>query len=76
LGLEAVGRWGNCRSTPKASFYWSKNKNNSTNREIDPRPIWGFFFLGKFFGKFLGEIGGIGGCGGQIRGNQRAADTI
>jgi hypothetical protein len=25
---------------------------------------------------FLGEIGGIGGCGGQIRGNQRAADTI
>ena len=75
LALEAVGRWGNCRSTPKTSFYWSKTTNNSTNREIDPRPIWGYF-LGKKFGKFLGEIGGIGGCGGQIRGNQRAADTI
>jgi hypothetical protein len=39
LALEAVGRWGNCRSTPKTSFYWSKTTNNSTNREIDPRPI-------------------------------------
>jgi hypothetical protein len=39
LALEAVGRWGNFRSTPKKSFYWSKTRKNSTNREIQPMPI-------------------------------------
>jgi hypothetical protein len=63
LALEAVGRWGNCRSTPKTSFYCSKTTNNSTNREIDPRPIWGYFLgkkIWKFFWAKLVELGDVG----------------
>jgi hypothetical protein len=38
---------------------------------------FGAIFWEKILDFFcVGEIGGIGGCGGQIRGNQGALDTI
>ena len=37
---------------------------------------FGAIFWEKNLENFLGENDGIGGCGGQIRGNQGALDTI
>ena len=49
--------WRDDRSTPKTTDLWIKTTNNATNPEIQIRAI----FWEKILGKFLGEIGGIGG---------------
>lgn len=67
---------GELQINTKDKFLLDQN-HQKLNKSRDPtKANLGLFFFGNFLEKFLGEIGGIGGCGGQIRGNQGALDTI
>lgn len=67
---------GELQINTKDKFLLDQN-HQKLNKSRDPTKANLGLFFGKIFWKFfLGEIGGIGGCGGQIRGNQGALDTI